>query len=72
MKIEIYDDKKDKLVFEGIYEFLEGGFEKDGRPSFHIEAHSPGFKETYSVFFYCDNKEEVEKLIESLTEQILK
>lgn len=72
MKIEIYDDKKDSIIFEGIHEFLEGGIENDGKPSFHIDAHSQDFSKCYSVYFYCDNKEELEEIIEDLKKIISK
>ena len=72
MQIEIYDNKNDKLLFKGVYEFLEGGINKDGTPSFQVDAHSPNFKETYSIFFYCKDKEEVKEFIKNLEEDTLK
>ncbi len=72
MKIEIYDEKNGKLIFDGVYEFVEGGIEKDGRPSFHIDSHSENFSELYSVYFYCKDKEEVKEFIKDLQDQVLK
>lgn len=71
IEIRIHNQNNEQ-TFKGIYEFLEGGFEKDGKPSFHIDAHSPNFSDQISIYFYCSEMEDVEKFVEALKEQILK
>lgn len=70
MKIRI-ENKEGEAVFEGDYEYIETGFEKNGKPSFHITAHTPDFIEEYEIYFYCQNKEEVEELVNHLKEGII-
>ena len=53
----------DKII-EGEYEYVEGGFEEDGNPGFHISA-GPA-----TVYVYFDSKEEYRDFLESLKEQI--
>ncbi|MBI4447914.1 hypothetical protein HY643_02955 [Candidatus Woesearchaeota archaeon] len=62
MKIRI-EDKEGKVIFEGDYEYLEGGPEDKKQPSFFITMHSKDFKESYEILFTCENKEEVKELI---------
>jgi len=64
MKIEIYD-RNEKLVFKGVYEYLEL-ISRSEKPSFYVAAHTPDLKEAYDIHFNCDNKEEVEQIIEEL------
>lgn len=65
MKIEIYD-RNENLVFKGVYEYLEWISSKTEKPIFYIAAHTPDLKDAYEIHFYCDNREEVENIIEEL------
>lgn len=69
MRIYIDDAYQDKRIFEGRYQYLEGG-ETDGKPSFHILANGikleDGKKSDYEIYFYLDSQEELESLIQDL------
>ena len=65
-KVEIYNTKEEK-IFEGPYEYIEGGIEKNGKPSFHIEV-TP----FWQVFMTFEDIDEFNAFLKSLQEQILK
>lgn len=63
MRIYIDDASKDKRIFEGIYQYLEGG-RTNGKPSFHISIR--GKNAEYEIYFNLDSEEELESLINDL------
>jgi len=65
MKIKIYKytQGEEEKIFEGKYEYLEGG-KTEGKPSFHIVASNE--KEDCEIYFYCESEEEIKGLIEEL------
>jgi len=52
-------------IYEGDYQYLEGG-RTNGQPSFHIATEKDD--EYYEIYFYCENEEEIEDLINTLKE----
>ena len=50
--------------YESKYEYVEGGFEEDGTPGFHIAAGA-----NY-VYVYFKNKEEFKHFLKELKDQI--
>ena len=67
MKIKIFD-KEGKEVFSGKYLYLEGGFEKDNTPSFHINVCKEHFGD-YEIHFHCKDMSEIEEFIKDLKRQ---
>lgn len=63
MKIKVWDNVLGKEILSGKYSYLEGGT-TEGFPSFHISLF-PGDEE---IHFYCESKEELDDLIQSLKE----
>lgn len=68
MKINIRNNTKDELLFNGKYEYLEGGIGKDNKPGFHISVS--GNRENCEIFFYFDNREEVKEFIEDIMDTL--
>ena len=60
----IIDDARTGERYEGQYEYVEGGYDKDGTPGFHI-ASGPKY-----VYVYFKDKEEFKKFLEDLKEQV--
>ena len=65
MRIYIDNASQDKRIFEGKYQYFEGG-RTDGKPSFHIAIE--GEDSEYEIHFNLDNEEELESLIKDLQE----
>jgi len=65
MRIYIDNASQDKRVFEGVYQYLEGG-RTDGKLSFHISVE--GKNAEYEIHFHLDSEEELESLIKDLQE----
>ena len=72
MRIQIDDAIRDKRIFEGNYEYAEGG-RTDGKLSFHISVGKKdrGY-ENYELLFFCESDEELDNLIKNLQEILLK
>jgi len=60
----IVEDTNTHEKYEGEYEYVEGGFEEDGTPGFHI-ASGPKY-----IYVYFESKEEFRNFLNSLKEQI--
>ncbi len=63
-KVIVHDGINGKNIFEERYEYVEGGYDEDGTPGFHITA-GPA-----TVYVYFKDKEEFKKFLKSLQEQI--
>ena len=67
-KITVYSDIGTKVLAEGVYEYVEAGLEKDGKPSFHISLHNKTTSST--IYMTFDDKTEFEEFLNSLKDQM--
>ncbi len=58
-------------IFDGNLEVVEGGIEKNGEPSFHIDVRDSNLK-SLSIFMYFNDIAEFNGFIELLVRQISK
>ena len=67
-KLTVYSDIGTKVLAEGVYEYVEAGLEKDGKPSFHISFHNKSTSST--IYMTFDDKTEFEEFLSSLKKQV--
>ena len=68
---EVKIENNNGEIFRGEYEFIEGGIDKKGKPGFHIDAHSWGFKgENFTFWLEFKDLEEYKEFLKELRQQI--
>ncbi len=67
--IEIMEGEK--VLFKGKYEYVEGGVNKSGNPSFHIEVSNrdAGYQNR-EIHVSFESIDEFDKFVDSLTKQV--